>query len=287
MNLTNILKRFAYLILVVVTVVLLPARAAAWGSKGHAIIARIATDRLSPSARQAIAELLGKVETLESVSGWADTIKPKRRDTANWHHVDIPLSRSHYDASLDCANECVIMAIEQQIQVLKDGKRSASDHGEALKFLVHLLGDLHQPFHVTTNTEPSDNGANKVKVYAIGGRATSLHAIWDDDLVNYAVGDSPLEAYAAELGMRQKSRGQNTLASTQGSVTEWALEAHRLAWVGYVPTAEGYFMLNDGKVWKLDEFYYDKNRPLMETQLLRAGIRLAKILNDLFGAKAA
>jgi hypothetical protein len=286
--LIKLLKPLACLFLFFVIVAVLPARALAWGDKGHRIIALIATDRLSPGARQAVAELLGRDETLDSVAGWADKIRVRGKDTAKLHRVDIPLERSYYDASRDCPGEdCVIAAVEQQIRILRE-RSSGSDRNEALRLLIHLIGDLHQPFHVTTNSRQSvegadDDGANKVKVISLRGRPMSLHAFWDDELVNYAIGDSQLEYYAAELAMRAKRGNQ----SSQGSVTDWAIETHRLAWGAYVPTADNYFMLADGKPWELKEYYYDKNRQVMETQLIRAGVRLAKTLNDLFGGKAA
>lgn len=287
MKLLNRLRPLAQLILFFFIVASLPKTAFAWGDKAHSVIALIATERLSQSARQEIGELLGKGESLESVSGWADTIRLRRRETMNWHHVEIPLLRSHYIPSEDCPDGCVIQAVDQQVRILRDRNASAAERAEALKFVVHLLGDLHQPFRVTTNNKPDDEGATKVKVVLTDGRATNLRAFWDDHLINEALGDSTLEAYAAQLGSRLRSRSQSSLASTEGSFTEWAIEAHRIAWVGYVPSEQGYFMISDGKPWSLEGYYYQKNRPLMETQLLRAGVRLAKTLNETFGAKAA
>lgn len=270
-------------------ILLAPPQVMAWGKSAHIIIARIATERLSPSARQAVAELLGKEETLESVSYWAESMRMVRRETIYWHHVDIPLSRSHYDSGKDCAKGCIIKALDEQIKTLGNRKKSSAERGEALRYVVHLLGDLHQPFHVTINEDQSDDGGNRVKTTSLTGKRTTLHAIWDDDLLNYAM-DTPqrsVEMYAAELGQRMKGRSQNTLVSTQGSVTDWAIEAHRLAWGAYNPlSSQGDFMRNDGKFWALTETYYKKNRPVMDTQLLRAGVRLAQILNDIFSTKA-
>lgn len=286
MKLLNRLNPLISLFLVLFIIALVPDRAVAWGDKAHSVIALIATERLSPSARQEIGELLGKGESLESVSGWADAIRSRRRDSTNWHHVDIPLARSQYIPSEDCREGCVIQALDEQIRILRDRSASVSQRAEALKFVIHLLGDLHQPFHVTTNTRPGDDGANRVKVSRYG-RSMSLHTVWDDDLIREALGESTnVEAYAEQLSSRTKGRSQTTL-STQGSVTDWALEAHRLAWVAYVPTADDFFMINDGKLWVLEDFYYQKSQRLMETQLLRAGVRLAKVLNDTLGVKAA
>src|SRR2546426_1578391 len=190
---------------------LFPGRAVAWGSNGHRVIARIAMDRLSSSARQAVSQLLGPGETLESVSVWADTIKPQRPDTKNWHIVNLPLKYNNYRAARDCRQGCLISAIEQQTTILRNANSDPKQRADALKFLVHLIGDLHQPFHVATNTDPDDAGANLVKVISINGRQTNLHAVWDDDLINYALNQSHLSPteYAAQLANKFRRGSAN------------------------------------------------------------------------------
>lgn len=287
------LFKSSYILLTMVIVVLAPVRTLGWGNKGHQVIARIATSRLSTNARQAIAELLAKGETLESVSNWADQIRtqPQRSKTRDWHFVAIPLSENRYVRARDCArNEtCLIEAIGQQLAILKDIKRDSNSRAEALKFLVHLIGDLHQPFHVTTNTNPPDLGASGVKVTSLSGRSTNLFNVWDDDLVDHGLNQSAksLNDYANQLTnrLRQDAAKQNSFVSTQGSVTDWALEAHRLPWRAYYHT-NGDFMVADPKrSWRLDRAYYDRNLPVVEGQLVRAGVRLAKVLNDAFNMK--
>lgn len=262
---------------------LFPVRAAAWGAKGHQIIARIATARLSTSARQAIASLLRPSETLESVSTWADQVRTEEK--ASWHFVPIPLKDSYYSPTKDCqrGKTCIIEAIGQQLVILRDTNYDSAKRAEALKFLIHLIGDLHQPFHVTTNTNPQDFSASKVKVKTLTGRPTNLHEVWDTDLVDYGRQSKSVSAYATLLSNRfQRS------VSTQGSVTDWALEAHRLPWSAYYHTS-GDFMVaaSEREAWKLDQPYYDKNLPVVELQLVRAGARLAKVLNDVFNVKSA
>ena len=290
-NLLN--KCLLFPVLSLSLVCFMPTRAVAWGNNGHRIIARIAMDRLSKDTRQALSELLAPGETLESVSNWADTIKAQKPETRSWHFVDIPLSSSNYQKARDCRKGCIIEAIAGQTAVLKSTSNSPTDRAnraEALKFLIHLIGDLHQPFHVTTNTNPNDQGANLVKVIFMNGRPTSLHAVWDDDLINYTLSQNRLSVsdYAAQIAnkFRRSSTGQSqaTNLSTQGSVTDWAGEAHRLAWGAYVPS-DSYFMINDNKVWKLDRTYYDRNLTVVESQLYKAGVRLAKVLNEVFSVK--
>lgn len=293
------LSKSSYILLTIVFVVLAPVRTLGWGNKGHQVVARIATARLSTNARQAIAELLGKGETLESVSTWADQIRtePQRVKTKSWHFVAIPFTEKGYLRAKHCArNEtCIIEAIGQQLAILKNIKNDSKSRAEALKFLVHLIGDLHQPFHVTTNTNPPDLAASGVRVTSLSGRSTNLFYVWDDDLVDHGLNQSAksLNDYANQLTNRLRQDAtrqsypteQSSFVSTQGSVTDWALEAHRLPWRAYYHT-NGDFMVADPKrSWTLDRAYYDKNLPVVEGQLVRAGVRLAKVLNDAFNMK--
>lgn len=289
----NLFKPSSYIFLTIVIVVLLPVRTVGWGNKGHQVIARIATARLSTNARQAIAELLSPRETLDSVSTWADQIKTQRPKTRSWHFVGIPLSDTRYSPSKDCGKGdiCIVEAIEMQITSLKDTNKDSKARAEALKFLVHLIGDLHQPFRVTTNTNPQDRSASLLKVTSLSGRSTSLLDVWDNELVDYGLNQSAksVGVYATQLSKKflRSSTNQGSFISTQGSVTHWALEAHRLPWSAYYNTDGKFMFVDPTQSWKLDKPYYDKNVPVVEGQLVRAGARLAKILNDVFNVKSA
>src|SRR5687767_14595969 len=183
-------RTLLYVVLALSFVVLFPMRTAAWGTKGHQIIARVATDRLSGKARDSILKLL-QGESLETVSTWADQIKTQRPDTTTWHYVDIALKHKDYQRARDCRKGvCIIEAIEQQRRILENPKYSTSEQAEALKFLVHLIGDLHVPFHVATNDNPPDMSADLVKVTCLNGRPTNLHAVWDNDLITTALRDT-------------------------------------------------------------------------------------------------
>jgi hypothetical protein len=286
-------KPTSYIFLIIIVIALSPTRIAAWGSKGHQVIARIAMARLSSSARQAVAELLDSGETLETVSNWADDRKVQGADTLSWHSVSIPLSSSRYSKN-DCGpgETCIIDAIAQQLAILKDTNNDSSKRSDALKYLVNLIGDLHQPFHISTNTNPPDVGASLVRVTALmSGRSTNLHEVWDSDLVEYGLKESSsrnVGDYANYLGkqLSQNSNNQGPI-SARGSVIDWALETHKLPWGAYY-FSNGEFMVADPKrSWTLDRPYYDKNLPIVEDQLRRAGVRLAKVLNDAFNVKLA
>jgi hypothetical protein len=241
----RLLHRQSFCFALLLTILgLVPNHAFGWGSNGHRIIARIAMDRLSTNARQAINELLAPGETLESISGWADMVRAQRPETASWHFLAIPVVNSDYQAVRDCGPQeiCIIEAIEQQTRTLRNLKAGSSERTDALKFLVHLIGDLHQPFHVSTNTNPQDRGGNLVRVTFMSGRLTNLHTVWDDDLISYTLKQSHLSIsqYATQLGNKFRSGSANqktsqasnqaSSISVQGSVTDWALETHRLVW---------------------------------------------------------
>ena len=287
----NVLKRWVCLLLVFVVMGLCPSRAFAWGPKGHQIIAHVALSRLTTATRQQIAALLGPDETLVTVASWAD----QQRDETekNWHFVAIPLKDGYYSPTKDCqkGRTCIIAALEQQISILRTSTEPEA-RAKALKYVVHLVGDLHQPFHVTTNTQPPDLSATRVKVKTLAGRATNLHDVWDADLVEYGLKQNKsLSGYATQLNNKFR-RGTTTQGvplkiSTQGSITDWALETHKLPWRGYYHT-NGEFMVNDGvREWPLGEEYYKQNLPIVELQLVQAGARLARVLNEAFGGKAA
>ena len=119
--------------------------------------------------------------TLAEVSTWADQIRVQRPETAPWHYVNIPIhlqlvESSGFDPTRDCPNEaCVVAKIEQFERVLTDRQASDRQRLEALKYLVHFIGDVHQPLHASKN---QDRGGNEVPVMFMGSQ-TNLHAIWE------------------------------------------------------------------------------------------------------------
>ena len=282
----KLFKRLACLSLIFVVMGLYPSRVFAWGAKGHQIIAHIAMSRLTTTTREQIAKLLAPDETLVTVSIWAD----QQRDEAekNWHFVAIPLKDGYYSPTKDCqrGRTCIIAALEQQIKILKTST-DPQERARALKYVVHLVGDLHQPFHVTTNIDPQDFSGKLVKVKTLAGRDTSLFEVWDTDLVDHGLKQhKSMSDYAIQLNNRFR-RGKNTQTgimkiSTQGSITDWALETHKLPWGAYYHTNGDFMVKDELRKWPLDEEYYKKNVPVVELQLVQAGARLARVLNEAF-----
>ena len=128
-------------------VAIAPSYGWTWGSQGHQIIATIAQSQLTPAARKEVDRLLALVlgATLESVSTWAD--EHRNPATAAWHYINMPRGNCVYEAERDCPDgRCVVEAIQRQADILQS---SASDDKKllALKYLVHFVGDVHQPLH--------------------------------------------------------------------------------------------------------------------------------------------
>src|SRR5690348_7367619 len=140
----------------------MPFPAYAWGPQGHEAIARIASDNLSPAAHLRISQLLGGDAPALMVldSNWADEIRAGRPQTANWHFVNIEIGSKGYDARRDCAHDdCVVAQIQHDMTVLRDPKAPHPAKIEALRFLIHFVGDLHQPLHAA---DRHDKGGNNL-----------------------------------------------------------------------------------------------------------------------------
>ena len=130
-------------------VLLLPCLCHAWGGEGHQLVALIAEEHLTPAARAAVKELLdgGNISDAE-VASWADEIRRERRETSPWHYVNIPHDADHFDRARDGRDgDNIIDAIQRETKVLADKTQPREKRVEALKFVVHLIGDLHQPLH--------------------------------------------------------------------------------------------------------------------------------------------
>ena len=257
-----------------------PARA--WGPDGHVVVARVAEAHLSARARRALVTLL-EGRRLADIASWADDWREPHPETAPWHFVDIPLDADGYDAARDCPRgQCLVAALTKEVGALRDARAPLSERRRALRFVVHLVGDLHQPLHAATDTGApggSDRGGNTVKARLTLSDAEfpyrspptgSLHGVWDFDLV--ASEHREQEAFVAAL-----SRLPGGDALEAGTFVEWANESHRLARdVAYrglpVPDAAGVRQLGDD--------YAARCRPIVERQLQRAGLRLARVLNE-------
>ena len=234
----------------------------AWGADGHRLIADYAATRLSPAARTQIERLLALEPgaTLASVSTWADEVRSPT--TAAWHYVNFPRDAGcHYDSDRMCIQgTCVVGAIERQLAVLAS---AAPEQRRflALKYVVHFVGDVHQPLHAGF---ADDRGGNSHQLQAYG-RGTNLHALWDSAMLHQWPG-----GITALKGAMEKV----PLAAATSDPRAWAEDSCRVvSAAGFYPTRR-----------TLDEGYTEQWNGQLVQQLAAAGQRLAEALNAAFAA---
>lgn len=250
---------------VLLGLLLLPQPAAAWGAAGHAIVAEIAQRRLSPAARQDVEALLGSGVSLASIANWADTVQAVRHETRPWHYVNIPLDAEAYDAARDCpARACIVEALRRQQAILCDRSVSKAVRAEALRFIVHLIADIHQPLHAAERND--DLGGSRLPVTLLG-EPTNLHAVWDHGLLDSRGFDWGEHVHRIEDGGLAEIAAEPMGGS---AFEEWANEAHHLA------ATSAYEGLGESS---LGADYVVTRSKIVDRQLGRAGARLARLLN--------
>ena len=237
----------------------------AWGPLGHQIIAGIAARELTPAARVRISDLLGgRAEAMMVLnSSWADEIRSDRPQTSAWHFVNIPLGSVGYQPRYCFKDDCVVAQISRQGRILSDPRASKPAKTEALRFLIHLVGDVHQPLHVA---DKNDRGGNDTML-RFRGQRRSLHAIWDQAVVEPLGRDS--ECIAAEIETHLTMQQRMQIGG--GTPTDWANEGFALA------QKEIYAKLPARSA----ENYARAQSGLARLQLTRAGVRLGALLNRL------
>lgn len=235
---------------------------------GHRIVVQLAWDWMTPRTREAVRGLLAG-ESLAEASVWADRIRATRRSTGPLHFVNIPVGSASYDSAAVCpGGRCVVSAVAEAAAGLTRPGRPEAERGEALRFLLHFLGDLHQPLHVS---DRGDRGGNEVRV-VWRGRTTDLHALWDDHLLGaWSLSEG---RYLARLRavLRRMSPAERREAAS-GSVAGWAMD-------GNVVAGRVVYRIPAGDV--NHPSYIRAAGPVLDLQLTRAGLRLARLLNEAF-----
>lgn len=262
-------------------IALLPVPALAWGPEGHSIVAELAQRRLSPRTAAEVARLLGPGRSLASIGSWADEIRDDRLETYNWHFVDMPLADDRYDAVKHCRpsakGDCVVAALERLMTELRcaptdDRKR------DALRYAVHLVGDIHQPLYTVSEGRHGSDIAVEVRLAGAGtctggpcpplSLRSSFQRVWDVSLIEATTGSWRAYVDRLEGGwlVSPEARGADA-----GTPVQWAEETHRAARAVWAA-------LPDSKV--VGDGYYAKVLPTLDRQLGLAGLRLASFLND-------
>jgi hypothetical protein len=294
-----------------------PSVTLAWGCKGHQTVAMIAERYLTPEAKQLVEKLLtqnpvdpklnrycggASRDAMADASTWADDVRGERKN-GPWHYIDIPRGAVRGPLEKYCGQQgCVTLAISEQLAILKDAKAEAGKRAEALRYVIHFVGDLHQPLHTITN---ADEGGNCVPVKYFRRSphernhsfSPNLHSLWDTAIPERdAEGADPgeyadtLEAlFATEIEGWQKAGIH---------VDEWAWEGFSFAEstvygslaprIGIEPNVPVHSCSDDNNIGErllhqnitAGEAYQAKAAPVAEKRIAEGGVRLAMILND-------
>lgn len=267
----------------------LPAPAAhAWSADAHEIICEIAWQRFTPAAKKLVRSLRRADpepgRTFAASCAWADRVRERGgrfADSAPWHYVNVPAGADGIDPRRDCPapKRCVTWAITRFGRQLADPGRSAASRAEALKFLAHFIGDVHQPLHVG---RPDDRGGNEIAVDFLGdhgrcrrGAERDLHEVWDRHILARAGERGPAAArrLAAAVPAGSAAAWQNT------DVLAWANESFALCGAVVYALPGSVARCGGRQFARIDEAYYARAVDVSRTRLQQAGVRLAHVID--------
>lgn len=273
---------------------LMVSPAQAWSALGHRMVGDLAELRLDEGPRAEVRRLLeGENEpTLGGVASWADALRyqdpPRFRATSRWHYINARGGGCGFDEARDCADgHCIVAAINAQRRILADRRQSDAARRDALKFLVHFVGDVHQPLHAGSREDSGGNGfqvslrrdagpaagtgatGNAGTAVRSAVEGTNLHTVWDSRVLASA-GLSRVQ-YVAQL---RESLPPDVGRVDAAAPMAWARESCALvdAAALYPPTHT------------IDSRYLEAHRPLAEQRIVTAAVRLAALLNAVLGA---
>lgn len=260
----NLIKKFSFIALVS----FMPIQTMAWGLLGHRVVGEIAESYLTRRASREIKNILGN-ESLAMASNWADFIKsePSYNYLGNWHYINLPAGLSSEqlqqtllkDTATNAYTRILFLSSELKNQALPQDKKVMY-----LRILIHLVGDIHQPMH-TGRVE--DLGGNRIQLSWFG-QATNLHRLWDSDLIGSQ--ELSYTEYANSINFMDRSglfRLQNE------GPAQWVQDSYRISEKIYsnIKTDD-----------KLSYRYIYDNLAIANQQLLKGGVHLADILNEIF-----
>lgn len=278
------IRKLSALFALVVTLVAAPAQA--YWEYGHETVASIAWANVTPATRAKVAALLRQQRlletptclagTIEQASVWADCVKPlgERFSYAyNWHYQNVDICKP-FDLKSACKDgNCVSAQIERDVKLLKDPKVPTREKLQALVFLVHFVGDLHQPLHAG---DRGDLGGNRARsdYGAYAPERLNLHSIWDGLLAERAISTPP------PLVRTYPAAERATIAA--GSVEDWSRDSWEVAKTAYAAAYGGDACGAQGKRGKLDDATVARLVEPARAQVMKGGLRLARLLDEAF-----
>lgn len=256
------MKKLTFLLFLVVHISF--ANDMVWSKTGHRVVGDVAQEYLTRRARKAIDKLLNG-QSLAAVANFGDEIKADRKykEFSALHYVNFPADKDYKDVEPSKYGD-LVTGINKCIEVIKDPSSSSEDKTFYLKFLVHLIGDLHQPMHIG---RAEDKGGNDIQVQWFG-RGSNLHRVWDSNMIDdYGMSFTELSDALPKLSKEEIKQLQ------AGTIYDWIEETQEI-------TNKVYDSVEVGE--KLGYQYGYKWWGTVENQLLKGGIRLAAVLNDIF-----
>lgn len=268
------------------SLILISSHAYAWGPTGHRTVGEIAQEKLSYSSLKKVQKIL-KGKSLAQVSTWPDEIRSEPqtyKHTFRWHYTDFPNEMKKHEETPSSGQ--LITSIADQLKILKDKKTSDEQKEHALKFLVHLVGDLHMPLHVGNG---KDRGGNWCYV-TFHGQKMNLHHLWDEEMIIF----NKLSFTEMSRFVQEGVSSDDIKILSAGTTADWANESRELRDTIYPDEVEvskkkqdlpNYCHSEESKIKdalrpKLAYEYSYQFMPVVEKQLLKAGLRLAQILNS-------
>ena len=234
-----------------------------WGFKGHRAVATIAQKHLTSNTAYVVSAYL-KGESMADVSTWAD--ENRTNTTAPWHFLNLPLGLTHeqFVKFVSESDDNVYSAILKAEANLKDKSLTPDQKNEALKYLIHLVGDAHQPMHISRK---EDKGGNTIQV-RFDNKGTNLHSLWDSKLIDHE-------------GLSEADIANTYDVATPAQIKQWQSDSPmEWIWESYQISSELYAQIKPGQ--DIDEAYYQKYISVIRKRIDQAGIRLAGELNKLF-----
>jgi hypothetical protein len=296
----------------------------AWGCQGHETVALIAEMHMNPETLAKVNQILKDspvdptlsrycketgLTPIADASTWADDIRSARPEASPWHYIDIPRGGTRADFAAACPEKegCVTKALRTQAEILRAASSSPQQRADALRFVIHFVGDIHQPLHDTTN---NDRGGNCVPVGFFGtdpvarnpqseSYSPNLHSVWDSSIVGRMAGDKTVQQFAKELEVAQASQMDGWISGAL-DFDSWAWEGHEIAESAVygklphlIPVEEPVAIdscAGDNHIAarmlalheNLEQSYQDATAPVVQQQLAKAGARLAALLNDIW-----
>jgi len=264
------MKRFIYLFLFIIVCITLVS----WGFKGHKAVATIAENHLNKNAKDVVNMMLDN-HSMDEVASWADEVRSEQayKYTAPWHFLNLPLglSRQEFEQRIKSQQDvnniyAAILWCELKLSSIPKNQNDASKRQEALKFLIHLVGDAHQPMHIS---RAEDRGGNTIQV-RFDDKGTNLHSLWDSKLIDHE-------------GLSDKQIAKEYDTATPEQIKAWQNDDPlQWLWESYQISSKLYSEVE--RTNKLDDEYYRLHIGLVHQRIEQAGIRLAGILNKIYSS---